>query len=89
MTLGHNVFIRGMNSIYIQAPRLNPEEHADFIHYAKCWAEILDAHHNMEETSLFPQIEAKTGEIGIMEVNVQQHRMPTPLKTWLEKLIVN
>jgi hypothetical protein len=28
----------------------------------------------MEENTLFPEIEAKTGEIGIMEVNVEQHR---------------
>ncbi len=62
MALGHNVFIRGMNSIYRQAPYIKPEDHMDFINYAKCWAEVLDAHHTMEETSLFPQIEARTGE---------------------------
>ncbi|KUJ07940.1 uncharacterized protein LY89DRAFT_742239 [Mollisia scopiformis] len=78
MALGHNVFIRGMNSIYKQAPHIKPEDHADFINYAKCWAEILDAHHKMEETSLFPQIEAKTGEIGIMEVSVEQHHAFLP-----------
>lgn len=29
---------------------------------------------NMEETTLFPEIEKKTGEEGIMDVNVEQHR---------------
>jgi hemerythrin-like domain-containing protein len=74
MALGHNVIIRGLNSIYRQAPCIEPEEHADFIAYAKCWHEVLYAHHKMEEDTLFPQIEAKTGEIGIMAANVEQHR---------------
>ncbi len=74
MVLSHNVIIRGLNSIYRQAPNLKPEDHADFIAYAKCWAEVLDAHHTAEETSLFPQIEEKTGERGLMEANVEQHR---------------
>jgi hemerythrin-like domain-containing protein len=74
MALSHNVIIRGLNSIYRQAPHLKPEDHADFITYSKCWSEVLDAHHKAEETSLFPQIEAKTGERGIMEANVEQHR---------------
>ncbi|CZR62061.1 uncharacterized protein PAC_11958 [Phialocephala subalpina] len=67
-----------MNSIYRQAPYIKPEDHSDFINYAKCWAEVLDAHHTMEETSLFPQIEAKTGEVGIMEENVEQHHAFLP-----------
>lgn len=74
MGLGHNVFIRSMNGIYRQAPHIKLEDHCDFVNYAKCWADVLEAHHTMEETSLFPQIEVKTGEVGIMEVNVEQHR---------------
>lgn len=84
MALGHNVIIRGLNSIYRQAPHLKPEDYADFIAYAKCWSDVLDAHHTAEETSLFPQIEARTGEKGIMEANVEQHRPSsqiTPLTT--------
>ncbi len=73
------VIIRGLNSIYRQAPHIKPEDNADFIAYAKCWSEVLHAHHKMEEVSLFPQIEAKTGEKGIMEANVEQHREPSPL----------
>lgn len=80
MVLGHNVIIRGLNSIYRQAPHLKPEDHADFIAYAKCWSEILGAHHKMEETSLFPQIEARTGETGLMQDNVEQHRKSTSLQ---------
>src|SRR4051794_36167439 len=76
MALGHNVLIRGLNSIYLQAPNISAEDAADFISYAKCWHEILHAHHTMEETVLFPAIEAKTGEKGIMDGNVEQHRSP-------------
>jgi hypothetical protein len=74
MALSHNVIIRGLNSIYRQAPHLEVDDVSDFIAYAKCWFEVLDAHHTSEETSLFPQIEAMTGEIGIMESNIEQHR---------------
>ncbi|PMD48704.1 hypothetical protein L207DRAFT_539882 [Hyaloscypha variabilis F] len=78
MALSHNVIIRGLNSIYRQAPHLKPEDHADFIAYSKCWFEVLDAHHTSEETSLFPEIEAKTGEKGIMKKNIEQHHAFLP-----------
>ena len=32
------------------------------------------AHHHSEEEHLFPQIEALTGEKGIMDQNIEQHR---------------
>ncbi|TAQ88517.1 hypothetical protein B7494_g3157 [Chlorociboria aeruginascens] len=62
MALGHNVIIRGLNSIYRQAPNITANEASHFISYAKCWVEVLDAHHNMEEDTLFPMIETKCGE---------------------------
>jgi hemerythrin-like domain-containing protein len=74
MALGHNVLIRGLNSIYLQAPHVVPQDYAHFISYALCWAEVLDAHHEIEETSLFPAIERITGEVGVMEKNIEQHR---------------
>lgn len=73
MALCHNVIIRGLNSIYKQAPHIAPEDAADFIAYAQCWHEVLDEHHTMQETILFPQIEEKTGEQGLMDVHVEQH----------------
>ena len=77
MALSHNVIIRGLNSIYRQAPHLKPDDHSDFIAYSKCWFQVLNAHHTSEETSLFPQIEAKTAEKGVMEANIEQHRWST------------
>jgi hemerythrin-like domain-containing protein len=75
MALAHNVLIRGLNSIYLQAPNIKPEDHSDFINYCKSWCQVLENHHTGEETTLFPQIEKITGEAGIMDVNVEQHRM--------------
>ena len=53
MALSHNVFIRGLNSIYLQAPHVQPSDVPDFIEYSKCWVEVLNNHHEMEETGVF------------------------------------
>jgi hemerythrin-like domain-containing protein len=74
MTLVHNGIIRGLNSLYLQAPHLSPKDHADFILYCQGWSGLLHAHHHGEETVIFPTIEEKTGQAGIMEVNVSQHQ---------------
>jgi hypothetical protein len=42
MALGHNMIVRGLNSIYLQAPLVKPEDHEDFIQYALCWYQVLD-----------------------------------------------
>jgi hypothetical protein len=73
MAVLHNGIIRGLNSIYLQAPHLSPSDHADFILYCQGWSGLLHAHHHGEETMVFPEIEAKTGVAGIMEINVSQH----------------
>jgi hypothetical protein len=78
MALAHNVFIRGLNSIYLQAPHIKPSEAPSFISYSLCLYESLNAHHEMEETVLFPGIEEKTGEKGIMDMDIKQHRMLPP-----------
>jgi hemerythrin-like domain-containing protein len=76
MALAHNMLLRGLNSIYLQAPHIAPADAGDFISYAKCWVEVLEHHHKMEEDRIFPWIEEQTGEEGIMEGNVEQHRKP-------------
>lgn len=74
MALAHNVIIHGLNSIYLQAPHLKPSDHSSFISYCKCWAQLLNEHHDMEESVFFPEIERITGKVEIMDVNVEQHR---------------
>ncbi len=65
MALSHNVLIRALNSIILQAPHITPDNAPDFIHYALCWAEVLDAHHEMEETGLFPAMSGLRARRGL------------------------
>ena len=37
MALAHNGIIRGLNSIYLQAPHVKPEDKPDFVGYALTW----------------------------------------------------
>ena len=43
MVLVHNVIIRGMNSIYQQAPNVKSKDYAAFIGYVTCWWEFTDS----------------------------------------------
>ncbi|KFY88129.1 hypothetical protein V498_06901 [Pseudogymnoascus sp. VKM F-4517 (FW-2822)] len=72
MAIAHNTMIRALNSIYLQAPHVKPEDYKDFIGYSQCWYQMITNHHRGEEDRLFPQIEERT-EKGLMEVNVEQH----------------
>lgn len=72
----HNCLIRGINSIYLQCINVERSSVAlpAFIKYASAWSQILHSHHTTEEQWIFPEIEAITGEKGVMDVNVEQHR---------------
>lgn len=41
MAVAHNAIIRGLNSVYKQAPHVASRDRADFISYAHCWADTL------------------------------------------------
>lgn len=93
MALLHNALIRGYNSIYIQAPHVKPQDHADFIAYALTWYKFIKAHHDAEEESLFPQcleILGKRGDEGDREVWGKAHeeheRMMPPLQRFASYL---
>ncbi|GAM83325.1 hypothetical protein ANO11243_013120 [Dothideomycetidae sp. 11243] len=81
MALAHNGMIRGLNSIYLQAPlipRDNKTVVQDFLTYCQCWCESMHHHHDAEEAEFFPSIERISGMPGLMERNIQQHRAFTP-----------
>jgi hemerythrin-like domain-containing protein len=81
MALAHNGIIRGLNSIYLQAPHIPRSDLAtirDFLTYCQCWCESMHHHHDAEETVFFPTIEQITNIQGIMERNIEQHRAFTP-----------
>lgn len=79
MASTHNVMIRQMNSMYLQAPYLtSKDDQLDLCQYAVFWKELLHHHHQIEETILFPDIERISGETGIMGGNVEQHHAFIP-----------
>ena len=85
----HNVLIRSLNSIYLQARNVAPtkisaispetkadvETRDDFVDYAREWSFLVHVHHHGEETSVFPEIDKALNGKDIMEQNVQQHRL--------------
>ncbi|KUJ16904.1 uncharacterized protein LY89DRAFT_585163, partial [Mollisia scopiformis] len=74
MCLAHNLIIRNLNAIYLQAPNISsPTDISDFILFCQVWHQSMKHHHAYEEDFLFPWIEAYSGEKGIMERNIKQH----------------
>jgi hemerythrin-like domain-containing protein len=74
----HNLLLRGLNSIYLQAPHITlPADIADLLLYTKAWADTVHHHHSHEESILFPRIDALAKEAGVpeslMNPNVDQH----------------
>src|SRR4051812_39434105 len=78
MSLAHNSILRGLNSIYLQAPHIPSSLVPSFLTYCQCWAESMSHHHHAEESFFFPEIERVTGEKGLMTRNVEQHEKFTP-----------
>ncbi|KAF2688984.1 hypothetical protein K458DRAFT_293758 [Lentithecium fluviatile CBS 122367] len=81
MALAHNGILRGLNSIYLQAPhipRSDPTMIRDFLTYCQCWCESMHHHHDAEEEEFFPSVEKITNVQGLMERNIEQHRAFTP-----------
>ena len=74
MALAHNIIIRSLNAIYLQAPHVTlPADKKDFLVYCQVWFELLHNHHHHEETFLFPRFEELIGKPGFLEVNIEQH----------------
>lgn len=70
----HNLLIRGLNSIYLQAPYVKTlSDIADLFFYTKALIACIKAHHDGEEEHLFPGLVAYTGNSNIMSVNQEQH----------------
>ncbi|KAH8893030.1 hypothetical protein GQ53DRAFT_745945 [Thozetella sp. PMI_491] len=74
MAVVHNIFLRGMNSIYNQAPWVKPNDVQTFLRYIIVWCEFLAAHHDGEEDNIFPYIDKACGMPGLMDTNREQHK---------------
>lgn len=78
MALVHNMLIRSFNSIYLQATKVRPEDHVDFLNYCSAWHTTVKGHHDAEEEVYFPGIEQATGVKGIMDSEAHEHGQSTP-----------
>lgn len=79
MALAHNVLIRTLNCIYLQAPNVKLEKDiADFIIFMNSWAIAIREHHANEEELFFPWLEEYIGEKDYLHKNVEQHHAFAP-----------
>lgn len=79
----HNALLRGLNSIYLQAPHVaQPADVADLMLYTKAWVDTVHHHHSLEETIFFSRVDALAKEAGVpeglMDPNVDQHHAFEP-----------
>lgn len=88
MCLIHNVFIRILNCIYLQARNVKTEADAsDFATFIHAWIVTIHEHHGNEEKYFFPWMEKCIGVDGFMEKNVEQHHAFNPGLEALEKYV--
>lgn len=79
MANAHNIFIRGLNSIYQQAPYITQSTDIhDFAFFVSSWVDSVHHHHHGEETVLFPALESIAKSAGalesVMDANVTEHQ---------------
>ncbi|KFH47167.1 hypothetical protein ACRE_019750 [Hapsidospora chrysogenum ATCC 11550] len=79
MSIVHNCLIRGINAIYLQAPNVSArgtsKDKLDFANFAWQWCVSLEEHHESEEQLFFPEMEELTGVPGLMDGNVEEHKL--------------
>ena len=74
MVMVHNMMLRGLNSIYLQAQHISKADERPFCKYILVWHLLLHHHHSGEEADLFPVLDQMVGEKDVMAANVEQHR---------------
>lgn len=79
MTVVHNLFLRGINAIYVQAvnvaERGTAKDKSDFANFAWSWSQEVLEHHDIEETRIFPEINELAGVPGLMDANIEEHHL--------------
>ena len=79
MAFAHNAMIRGINSIFNQAPYIHKDEDiADFLFFVRSWANWVGDHHHLEETLMFPSFEKVMDKPGFLQANIEQHHAFEP-----------
>lgn len=83
MVHSHNILLRGLNSILLQAPNVpittdeqfSARDVKDLLFYIKSWAKMVNHHHWVEEAYMFPGIEKLAGQPGLMDDPKHQHNL--------------
>ncbi|KAF2480930.1 hypothetical protein BDY17DRAFT_202700 [Neohortaea acidophila] len=86
MTHAHNAVIRGLNAIVQQAPHVpdatdkayNERDVKDLLFYVKSWTKMVNHHHWVEESFIFPEIEKIPGCSGMTKDPRHQHDLFHP-----------
>ncbi|KAI1127423.1 hemerythrin HHE cation binding domain-containing protein [Nemania abortiva] len=73
MALAHNLMIRALNAMYLQAPQISPEKETPFLNFAELWCRVVEHHHRTEEEIFFPMLEEMSGDKDVMNENTKQH----------------
>lgn len=82
MVIVHNTFIRGLNTMVLQAEQVPALEHRNFIAYCLLWVDMLGGHHDTEEEYFFGALDKKYGQ-GTMQQSLDEH---AAFHSGLEKL---
>lgn len=69
LALTHNVIIRALNSIWLNAPLVPPEDVGSFTGYGLACVAMIRGHHDIQEQVVFPRLQEKVD----MRTNVVQH----------------
>ena len=83
MSQAHNTLIRGLNAIVQQAPYVpdaahdgfNAQDVKDLLFFVKSWTKMVNHHHWVEETYLFPEVERFSGRPSLMDDPKHQHEL--------------
>ncbi|KAI0476618.1 hemerythrin HHE cation binding domain-containing protein [Xylariaceae sp. FL0804] len=73
MACAHNLFIRALNAIYLQAPHVPPAQLRGFLGFAEMFYTSVEHHHRTEEDYFFPLLVKMSGDKDIMRENHEQH----------------
>lgn len=74
MGLIHNIILRELNCITVQAPNVKePENILYFMAFCGAWTCVLKSHHNAEETVYFPLLEEQSTSKGVLAKNHAEH----------------
>ncbi|KAF3764674.1 hypothetical protein M406DRAFT_356620 [Cryphonectria parasitica EP155] len=79
----HNVVIRGLNTILQQAPYVktstdtaySQKDVQDLLFYITSWVKMVEHHHDVEESFIFPEIEKLADRPGLMDDPKHQHEL--------------